>query len=62
MGTDPKNLSADIIRRLPVRASYGVNYFSDTRQGIPLAGYNALFDRLVDHPNISVACGVDGPG
>ena len=59
-GTDPKNLSADIIRRLPVRASYDVNYFSDTRQGIPLAGYNALFDRLVDHPNISVACGVDG--
>ncbi len=58
-GTDPKNLSADIIRRLPVRASYDVNYFSDTRQGIPLAGYNALFDRLVDHPGIAVACGVD---
>ena len=56
-GTDPKNLSADIIRRLPVRASYDVNYFSDSRQGIPLTGYNSLFERLLDHPNISVTCG-----
>jgi UDP-galactopyranose mutase len=53
-GTDPRNLGADIIRRLPVRASYDLNYFSDTLQGIPLEGYNALFDRLLDHPNISV--------
>ena len=58
-GTDPKNLSADIIRRLPVRASYDVNYFSDTRQGIPLTGYNSLFTRLLDHPNISVECNTD---
>ena len=55
-GTDPKNLSADIIRRLPVRASYDVNYFPDYRQGIPLSGYNSLFDRLLDHPNVSVWC------
>ena len=55
-GTDPKNLSADIIRRLPVRASYDINYFPDYRQGIPLSGYNSLFDRLLDHPNVSVRC------
>ena len=55
-GMDPKNLSADIIRRLPVRASYDVNYFPDYRQGIPLSGYNSLFDRLLDHPNVSVRC------
>lgn len=58
-GMDPRELSADIIKRLPVRASYDVNYFPDYRQGIPLTGYNSLFDRLLDHPNISVACGVD---
>ena len=58
-GTDPRNLSADIIKRLPVRASYDVNYYSDYRQGIPLTGYNSLFDRLLDHPNISVECNVD---
>ena len=58
-GTDPCNLGADIIKRLPVRASYDVNYYSDYRQGIPLTGYNSLFDRLLDHPNISVECNVD---
>ena len=58
-GTDPRNLSADIIKRLPVRASYDVNYYTDYRQGIPLTGYNSLFDRLLDHPNISVECDVD---
>jgi UDP-galactopyranose mutase len=57
-GTDPKNLSADIIRRLPVRASYDINYFSDYNQGIPLDGYNSLFERMLDHANISVETGV----
>ena len=55
-GTDPKNLPASIIKRLPVRASYDINYYSDYRQGIPLTGYNSLFDRLLDHPGIVVEC------
>ena len=58
-GMDPRELSADIIRRLPVRASYDVNYFSDYRQGIPLTGYNSLFDGLLDHSNISVECNAE---
>jgi len=58
-GTDPRNLSADIIRRLPVRASYDVNYYSDWRQGIPLDGYNAIFDRMLDHPGIEVRCNAE---
>ncbi len=58
-GTDPCNLGADIVKRLPVRASYDINYFPDYRQGIPLAGYNSLFDRMLDHPKITVECNVD---
>ena len=58
-GMDPRELSADIIRRLPVRASYDVNYFSDYRQGIPLTGYNSLIDGLLDHSNISVECNAE---
>ena len=58
-GMNPRELSADIIRRLPVRASYDVNYFSDYRQGIPLTGYNSLFDGLLDHSNISVECNAE---
>jgi UDP-galactopyranose mutase len=58
-GMDPKDLPASIIKRLPVRASYDVNYYTDYRQGIPLTGYNSLFDRLLDHPNITLECNVD---
>lgn len=55
-GTDPKNLPASIIKRLPVRTSYDINYFPDYRQGIPLTGYNSLFERMLDHPNITLLC------
>ncbi len=58
-GTDPVNLPASIIKRLPVRASYDVNYYPDYRQGIPLAGYNSIFERMLDHPNIALECNVD---
>lgn len=58
-GTDPRNLDASIIRRLPVRASYDVNYYTDSWQGIPAQGYNSLFAALLDHPSIELRTGVD---
>ena len=42
---------------MPVRRSYDINYFNDYNQGIPLSGYNSLFERLLDHPNIRIECG-----
>ncbi len=41
---------------MPVRNSYDVNYFNDYWQGIPAEGYNKLFERLLDHPNIALRC------
>ena len=41
-------LPAFIIRRLPLRFVYDNNYFSDPHQGIPVEGYNALTDALLD--------------
>lgn len=40
-------LPADIIRRLPLRFVYDNNYFSDAYQGIPMGGYNKLFEGLL---------------
>ena len=37
-----------IIRRLPLRFVYDNNYFSDPHQGIPVAGYTKLVERLLD--------------
>lgn len=56
-GKAPEEIDPSIIRRVPVRDNYDVNYFSDTNQGIPLAGYNAFFERLLDHPSITVETG-----
>lgn len=55
-GKPPEDIDASIIKRVPVRSNYDVNYFNDYNQGIPLTGYNSLFDRLLDHPNITVRC------
>jgi len=56
-GRPPEEVDASVIKRVPVRASYDVNYFNDMWQGIPSSGYNSLFDRLLDHPAITVRCG-----
>ena len=57
-GKPPEEIDPSIIKRVPVRNNYDVNYFNDYNQGIPLSGYNSLFERMLDHPNIEVRCGV----
>lgn len=47
-GRDCTELPAFIIRRLPVRFTYDNNYFNDPYQGVPVDGYNALIDRLLE--------------
>ena len=58
-GRPPETLDPSIIKRVPVRSSYDVNYYNDYDQGIPRTGYNSLFDRLLDHPAIEVRCGAE---
>ena len=41
-------LPAFIIRRLPLRFTYDNNYFTDVHQGIPVGGYTAMFERMLD--------------
>jgi len=55
-GKPPEEIDPSIIKRVPVRSNYDINYFNDYNQGIPLTGYNSLFERLLDHPNISIRC------
>jgi UDP-galactopyranose mutase len=52
--TDPAELPAEIITRLPVRYTFDNRYFSDTFQGLPVDGYTAWLTRMADHPNIEV--------
>jgi UDP-galactopyranose mutase len=57
--TDPKDLSADIITRLPVRYTFDNRYFNDTHEGLPKDGYTAWLERMADHPNIEVRLDTD---
>lgn len=55
--TNPKNLPASIIKRIPIRLSYDDSYFSDRFQGFPDNGFTEIFDNLLK--GIEVLTGVD---
>lgn len=57
--TDPKDLPAEVISRLPVRYTYDNRYFNDTWEGLPTNGYTAWLERMADHPNIEVLLDTD---
>lgn len=47
-GRDCKDLPAFIIKRLPFRFTYDNNYFNDPYQGIPVGGYTAIVEKLLE--------------
>ena len=53
-GCEPRELSASILKRLPVRFNYDDNYYNSTWQGIPEEGYSAVVEKILDHPAIEV--------
>ncbi|HEX5348033.1 MAG TPA: UDP-galactopyranose mutase [Pseudonocardiaceae bacterium] len=57
--TDPTELPAATITRLPVRYNFNNRYFSDTYEGLPLAGYTAWLKKMAAHPNIDVLLNAD---
>lgn len=51
-----EDIEPSVIKRIPWRSDYNVDYFQDTMQGIPISGYNAMFQKMIDHPNIILEC------
>lgn len=47
-GRDCKELPAFIIKRLPCRFTYDNNYFNDRYQGIPVGGYTAMVEKMLE--------------
>lgn len=58
-GQKPEDISPEVTGRVPILVSYDNGYFEDKYQGMPLDGYTAMFDKMLDHPNIEVVIGVD---
>jgi UDP-galactopyranose mutase len=57
--TDPRELPAQIITRMPVRFNFEDGYFNDRFQGQPLDGYTAIFEKMLSHDLIETKLGVD---
>lgn len=47
-GRRAEELPPFIIKRLPVRFTYDNNYFNDTYQGIPIGGYTAIIEKMLE--------------
>ncbi len=56
-GCEPRELPATILKRLPVRFNYDDNYYNSRYQGIPVDGYTAIVQRILDHSLIEVKLG-----
>lgn len=53
-GLQPTELPSSILKRLPVRFNYNDSYFFHRNQGMPVDGYTALIERMLDHERITV--------
>ena len=53
-GCEPTELPASILKRIPVRFNYDDNYHNNIFTGIPVEGYSALIQKLMEHPNIHI--------
>jgi len=58
-GQTPEEIDPATTARVPVRLSRDDRYFQDAYQGMPLEGYTPIFEKILDHPNITVETRVD---
>jgi UDP-galactopyranose mutase len=58
-GLDPSELDASVTARVPTRTTRDDRYFTDDYQAMPLHGYTRMFERMLDHPNITLLLNTD---
>ncbi len=56
---DPSQLDASVTARVPTRTNNDNRYFTDEYQAMPLEGYTKMFERMLNHQNITILTGVD---
>jgi len=58
-GLDPSELDKQVTSRIPTRTNTDDRYFGDKFQAMPLDGYTAMFEKMLDHPLIDKRLGTD---
>lgn len=58
-GQTPEEIDPNTTARVPVFLSRDPRYFQDKYQGMPLDGYTPMFEKMLDHPNITLELNTD---
>lgn len=58
-GLDPSQLDKSVTSRVPTRTDSDDRYFTDTFQMMPLHGYTAMFEKMLDQPGIDILLQTD---
>ncbi|WP_353645166.1 UDP-galactopyranose mutase [Mesorhizobium sp. WSM2239] len=58
-GVDPSELSKSVTARVPTRTNRDDRYFGDSFQCMPAHGYTRMFERMLDHPKITIMLQTD---
>jgi UDP-galactopyranose mutase len=56
---DPSQLDKQVTSRIPTRTNTDDRYFTDSFQAMPLDGYTAMFEKMLDNPLIEIRTGVE---
>ena len=58
-GVDPSQLNKSVTARVPTRTNRDDRYFTDTFQAMPLHGYTAMFQKMLDQALIKIMLQTD---
>ncbi|MFA7315464.1 MAG: UDP-galactopyranose mutase [Candidatus Paceibacterota bacterium] len=58
-GISPALLSPEVTNRIPIRLNNDDRYFTDTYQALPVNGYTAFFEKMIESDNISIILNTD---
>ncbi len=54
-----EDLDINVFGRVPIYNSYKDTYFDDKWQGLPIDGYTKMFEKMIEHKNITVQYNTD---
>ena len=58
-GLQPEKIDKYVLDRVPMAMGFDARYLNKDFQYLPVGGFTALIQNVLDHPNIEVRCGVD---
>lgn len=55
----PEEIDSSVLKRVPIVLSYRDTYFDDKYEFMPKGGFTTMYERMVEHPRITIQLGED---